>query len=574
MEPSFLPLTIAVTGHRDLHPDDVPRLECQLRVFFQSLADAYPHTPLMLLSALGPGADRLAARVAVEAQGIDLVAVLPWPEGTCDEHWHRGGDRGEFDRLLIQARHSVCLPLPPGASVTDLSTDLGLREVCYETVGRYLTRHCQALIAIWNGVESAESQTWQVIRWHREGTDAPFAAGADFLDEPETGPVWQFQVRRGAELPDLPDDAAVMEPEGALLKRFQGLAEDFDRFNQDIAEIGPRLAVGRVASRGYLFPPDEQAALLSPVAFLLERFAMADQLAQWWQGMSQRVLLVILGLIFLTVTLFECYAHVAPGKVSLLLGYPLLFGVGVAVVWLVRRWRVYNRYLDYRALAEAKRVHLFWKLALLPESAADYYLRSCRGQLDWIRAALRAWSVQSGEHDCRISCPWDQQPDAALLRQVRERWMEDQRKFFAKNHRRDRHRAHACHLGAKWFLGISLVATLVQSARLLWTYGHHDHHIGHDGMTHAFIMIIAMGGVLAGLCHEYLEKRLFEKQARSYGWMASLYQTALNRFDPLVEKGEFAQAQSLIRELGREALAENADWVIYHREREPEMKGH
>ena len=93
-------------------------------------------------------------------------------------------------------------------------------------------------------------------------------------------------------------------------------------------------------------------------------------------------------------------------------------------------------------------------------------------------------------------------------------------------------------------------------------------------MTHAFIMIIAMGGVLAGLCHEYLEKRLFEKQARSYGWMASLYQTALNRFDPLVEKGEFAQAQSLIRELGREALAENADWVIYHREREPEMKGH
>lgn len=56
--------------------------------------------------------------------------------------------------------------------------------------------------------------------------------------------------------------------------------------------------------------------------------------------------------------------------------------------------------------------------------------------------------------------------------------------------------------------------------------------------------------------------------------MASLYATALRRSEPLVEKGEFAQAQFLIRELGREALNENADWVIHHREREPEMKGH
>ncbi|MBL9151866.1 MAG: hypothetical protein JNK37_05260 [Verrucomicrobiales bacterium] len=574
MEHSFLPLCIAVTGHREIHPDEVQRIGDQMRHFFKGLCDKYPHTPLMLLSALGPGADRLAARIAAEVEGIDLVAVLPWSEGICDDYWHRGGDREEFDSLLAQARHRVCLPPPAGIVSADLHGDAVLRETCYETVGRYLTRHCQALIAIWDGVERADSQTWQVIRWHREGIGAPFAAGADYLDEPETGPVWRFPARRGAREPALATAEVVEEPVESLLERFNGIATDFDRFNRDVGEIGTRVADGRERSKGYLFPPAEQAALPPQVAFLLERFAMADQLAQWWQGISQRVLLVILGLIFLTVTLFECYAHVAPGRVSLLLGYPLLFGFGVAVVWLVRRWRVYNRYLDYRALAEAMRVHLFWKLARLPESAADYYLRSCRGQLDWIRAALRAWSVQSGEHDCQISCPWDQLPDADLLRQVRERWMEDQRKFFAKNHHRDRHRAHVCHEAARWFLGISLVATLVQSARLLWAYGHHDHHIGHDGRTHAFIMLIAMGGVLAGLCHEYLEKRLFEKQARSYGWMASLYETALRRFDPLVEKGEYAQAQSLIRELGREALAENADWVIYHREREPEMKGH
>jgi len=573
MEPSLLPLIIAVTGHRDLHPDDVPRVEGQLREFFRGLMRTYENTPLLLLSALGPGADRLAAKVATDMPGVDLAAVLPWPKGVCEGLRHRGGDVNEFETLLALAEHVICLPLPDGMIESELAGSPDSHQQSFEAVGRYLTRHCQALISIWDGVESDTSQTWRVIRWHREGTDAPFAAGADFLDEPETGPVWRFPARRGGESSALPESAVVEEPTEALLKRFQEIAENFDRFNRDIAEIGPRVADGRETSKGYLFPAEEQAALPKPLEFLLDRFALADQLAQWWQRISGRVLLAILGLIFLTVTLFECYAHVAPGRVSLLLGYPLLFGIGLLVVWQVRQWRVYNRYLDYRALAEAMRVHLFWKIALLPESAADYYLRNSRGQLDWIRAALRNWTVQSGEHDCRIACPRNSPPDAATLLQVRSRWMEDQRRFFEKSTGRDRHNAHLCHQSARWFLGISLAATVVQSCRLLWAWNQGE-PLGHDGLTHALIMVVAMGGVLAGLCHEYLEKRLFEKQARSYGWMASLYGTALRRFDPLVKKGELAKAQSLIRELGREALAENADWVIYHREREPEMKGH
>lgn len=146
------------------------------------------------------------------------------------------------------------------------------------------------------------------------------------------------------------------------------------------------------------------------------------------------------------------------------------------------------------------RVHLFWKLARLPESAADYYLRSCRGQLDWIRAALRAWTVQSVEHDCRVACPWDQPPDAVTLHQVRTRWMENQRDYFPGATERDRRKAHTCHRYARWFLRISLAATAVQSIRLLWAWSHGG-HLGHDGTTHVFIMIIAMGGVLAGLSH-------------------------------------------------------------------------
>ncbi|MCB1090305.1 MAG: hypothetical protein KDL87_02160, partial [Verrucomicrobiae bacterium] len=569
-----LPLIVAVTGHRELHPDDLPRLRDQIQAFFQDLKKKYPHTPILLLSALGPGADRFAAREALNCKGVSLAAVLPWPEGACDAERHRGGDPTEFEALLDRAIHRICLPLPDGADPATLCDSIELQQRCFENVGHYLTRHCQILAAIWNGLETEDSQTWQVIRWHLEGCPAPFAPDLGHLDEPETGPLIHFPARRGTDDALIVDAGPKRRPPSKDDNTFDGVAAHFERFNADIHWIGPCLSDGLAQAKGYVFPEPEQAALMEPQRFILDRFAMADQLSAVWQRRTLRAFLGVLGLIFLMVASFECYAHLAPGRLSLLVGYPVIFGIGWGLVFWGKRLGIYNRYLDNRALAEALRVHLFWKLAGLPQTAADYYLRSYRSQLDWIRAALRSWTVQSGEHDCRHACPVEGPPDAATLDQIRERWMADQQGFFAKNKVRDHHRAHTCHWWAWGFLSVSLAATLIQSGRLWWAYRHHDHQVGHDGTTHAFIMIIAMGGVLAGLCHEYLEKRLFEKQSRSYASMDALYQTALNRFDALRAEGDATAIQSLLRELGREALAENADWVIYHREHEPTMRGH
>jgi hypothetical protein len=570
-----IPLIIGVTGHRNLHPEDVAMVEPQLRRFFEELQEKFPHTPLLLLSSMGEGADRLAARIAVETPGVSLAAVLPWPEGVCGDAWHRGGDRMEFDALLANAAHTICLPLLEGVTADELCSSLERQQKCFAEVGRYITRHCQILVAIWNGVESSESQTWQVIQWHVNGTEAPFAAGLTHLDNPETGPLHCLTVRRSGEASPLVAGAGADDPPPPVWddEVFLQLVGNFDRFNADAMAMGSKLEQGMTTSRGYVFSEAEQQALPQHLRFLLSRFALADQLAGHWQKTSQRVLLAILGFIFFTVASFESYAHVAPDNVALLVAYPLLLVAGLSFAWWTRRKRYYNRYLDDRALAEAMRVHLFWKLAGVHANAADFYLRTYRSQLDWIRAALRSWSLQSGEHDCGCFTTADHALGLKALQQVRGHWMEDQQKFFEKNTRRDLHHAHYWHVWAKRFLGASMVAVLFQSARLLLADAHHE-HLGHDHLTHWLIILIAISGVLAGLCHEYAEKRLFEKQSRSYAWMASLYKTALSRFDVLVRDGKLDAARDLIRELGCEALAENADWVIYHREQEPEMKGH
>src|SRR4051812_39076652 len=71
-----LPLVIGVTGHRDLRPEDLDTLRARVDEIFAQLEETCPHTPLILLSSLAEGADRLVARVALE-HGARLIAPLP-----------------------------------------------------------------------------------------------------------------------------------------------------------------------------------------------------------------------------------------------------------------------------------------------------------------------------------------------------------------------------------------------------------------------------------------------------------------------------------------------------------------
>jgi hypothetical protein len=86
------------------------------------------------------------------------------------------------------------------------------------------------------------------------------------------------------------------------------------------------------------------------------------------------------------------------------------------------------------------------------------------------------------------------------------------------------------------------------------------------------------GGVL---CGAWVEANFFAEHIRHYASMASLFQAAGVRFDEYfnwpeqasedqkeaVEKQVIANIQSLIVAVGREALSENAEWLITHRAR-------
>ena len=55
---------IGVTGHRDLVPEEIPVLRERVREFFRDLDDLFPGLPVMVMTPLAEGADRLVADVA------------------------------------------------------------------------------------------------------------------------------------------------------------------------------------------------------------------------------------------------------------------------------------------------------------------------------------------------------------------------------------------------------------------------------------------------------------------------------------------------------------------------------
>ena len=113
-----LPLVVGVTGHRDLREEDREALENQVAKVFDDLKDRYSHTPLLLLSALAEGADRLVARVAL-GRGAHLVAPLPMRRAEYEKDFGDPASRTEFATLLDRAQEWFELSAVPGSTPDD-----------------------------------------------------------------------------------------------------------------------------------------------------------------------------------------------------------------------------------------------------------------------------------------------------------------------------------------------------------------------------------------------------------------------------------------------------------------------
>jgi len=210
-----LAFRIGVTGARDLPApsrdellgrirDVLDRVRAQVRQLaaLPEIRDVYGDKPprLRLVSPLAEGADRLVARVALEA-GYELVVPMPFAQAEYEKDFTDDDSRDEFRSLLAQA-----------ASRTELDGGRGDHEAAsYEAVGRMVVRNCDLLIALWDGGPGkGRGGTADIVRFAASGGP----------------PIWWVKLgdaappRWIAEVADLAQDEAPAADPGAALDAY------------------------------------------------------------------------------------------------------------------------------------------------------------------------------------------------------------------------------------------------------------------------------------------------------------------------------------------------------------------
>ncbi len=568
-----IPLIVGVTGHRCLCEQDLPALRQQVRRVFVELHARYPQTPFVLLSPLAAGADRLVAKLVLELAAdknfqaeIQLVVPLPWPRDVCEALVHRTGEREEFDRLLDQAAQVIEIPLADGVNAEEISHNQKSRATQYQEVGRYISRHSQILIALWDGVCEPAGGTARVIQWQHQGVIAPFAASNKALDETECGPVYHITTPRdepGAnrftvELKNLYPDERRNDKENE--EYYHNMWSWFDRFNADISSTSKTFTTQVATSKSWVIPEDGQPKLYENHLGLLNLYASADAAALKYQTRNNRVLCGLFLLVGVAVICFELYTHLLTNTWGLLVAYIGLLMLGGVVYRVAHRQKCHDKFVDYRAIAEALRVQFFWRLAGLPHTVSDHYLRTMRSELDWIRQAVRSCQLITHAHS-RAERQFAKEHQTQSFELIQKHWVQDQLNYFVKSAGKKQKTAH------RWELAIKLLYSTATMLAVVMLFVHwKTHHMNH---ILAVLVFIAAAGT--AMLNDFSEKSAFAVLARRYEWMRSLFTTANKRLVDFIESNNYDQAAELVQLLGEDALIENADWVIQSRDRQPEV---
>jgi hypothetical protein len=157
-----VPLVFGIVGSSHPSAADDAALRAALQEIFDGCRDAYPNTPLRLLSALAPGTDQIAAEVALGC-GVTVCAPLPFPAeeyaGTLAFSASSAGVAAEkmLGWVRDKAVESFLVPLPGQdgqPAPVDWSTmvqSATRQQTCCANAAGYIVRQCHVLIALWDG---------------------------------------------------------------------------------------------------------------------------------------------------------------------------------------------------------------------------------------------------------------------------------------------------------------------------------------------------------------------------------------------------------------------------------------
>jgi hypothetical protein len=567
---SAVPLVVAVTGHRDLVPAEVPLIQERVRAFLQQLGQRYADRAVGVMSALAEGADQLVAQEAL-ALGMPLTVTLPMPKELYLDDFATPDAKARVERLCAAAVDVFELPIAAGNTVESISGSGADRARQYAQVGVFLCAHCHVLLALWDGKESDQlGGTSQVVRFHHDDVMPGFtprgAAGRLVLADDESDLVYHIVCSRdrpdGAPAPGLaPLEASWYtsddrDPRVAELPARHRLV--FDRTNEFSHDV--RLHQQDIAQGKYPLLTAEQAATMPPgLQDIDELFCAADWLAIYFQKKVLRTLLATHICVFITAFGYVSYTDLRSDRRFLFLVLGAMAAASL-INYFAKRGAWQRKYLDYRTLAEGMRVQFYWAAAgvtsgMVSKFTHDNFLQMQDSELGWIRNVMRVAGTE-----CDIAPNGDR---SGLEFAVRE-WIGDgnsgQLGYFARTtSKRVRRQTITQRIGG---IGLWLTAgTLV----VLFFIGAGVPESVRSPLVYFAGCVLLLVGVRLSYAKSTAEAELIKQ----YDFMRRIFHNARRRIDMADNDDE---KRRVLRILGDAALEEHSEWILMHRERSIDQK--
>ena len=564
------PFVVAVSGHRDIHPDDLACVGERLFEALQLVAASLPETALDFLSPLADGADQLFAAQVLRLRAasdtperIRLLVPLPMPLAAYCAAQGGMDDAAFAARIAPFLQAAACVYVIPAIEI-DPTAALTPANAPYARLARYLAIHAQLVIAVWDGQDApaAPGGTADLVRMLVHGFErVRHARSAARLRQPELGRVLHVYTRRAQ--PRQQHLAAAgaralhaLAPNGdgaSAHDCIRAAGAELDALNRlhraalaaGAAAYGARLASARdhfLSSLG-----SSVGACDGALAALAHSFAVADVQAEIAKRSWRRCWIVIaLGAVLAASSSLLRLLNREYGDLIETLSFGTGAVVAIGTYFWVARAGQRNAYLAYRALAEGLRVQMYWLASGSAALVSDHYLMKQHQEAGWVRDTLDALTLMPATSPL---------PPAQVLRC----WIDAQLAYLDGPNMARRRREQARSTARGHQLLVAGLACAMAGVILIVV----------GGLKDALVLILLLVGMklLTDIGAAWLSFNGKMAHAESLRQAAHLRATYRRARLALHAVEDDAAAADLLAALGKEVLDENASWLQLYLER-------
>lgn len=527
METDRIPLTVGVTGHRAIRPQDVPALADGVKKALTGLRQRYPHCPLVMLNDLSEGAGQLCARAALD-MGVPLIAALPMDRAEFEKDFEGPALEG-FRSLYERAEQRFVVP------ATEAAPEAPDRNFFYRQQGIYVATHCHVLLALWDGgpgtnaaCGTAEAVDFALHQAYHPIHSAPlFSATA----------VIHLFTPRG----ERTDQAAGTMHTMGEDDTWRTLMDRTEEFNALADQPGPA---------SYPLLPDRGGD--DPLLHRFEGvYQQADRLSLRYAAIYRRVLVLLAVVSTLITAAFLLYDSANLHWMIVVCG--LALGLAYFLQRYAGRSSCHRRYLEYRVLAESLRAQAYLRYAGVRREAVTLLPWSQQAQTPWIAMAMTVLGVGDAPKE-----PHD----------IRACWAEDQLNYHrsAQKKARVKLRGSGRVVGVALFVSIALYLLALVFELLFGGILPRFAAIA-DAESYRTLLKLVLGSISAAtlFISNYYGKLSLSRGVEDHEKMAAFYERICRRLD------QCGQDESLLLLLCREELIENGNWCSYQQDNAPDF---